>query len=111
MTAGRFAVGTILVGIGVLFVLDAFDSLDAGAVIADWWPAALVVLGAAQILLEMRVSVVSALLIGVGAFALVGTTGLLEGRVWSVAWPVAGDRSFSSTISTSILTLASRSSV
>jgi hypothetical protein len=89
MTAGRFAVGTVLVGIGVLFIVDAFGGAEAGDIVAEWWPLGLIVLGGAQIAIDLRISLASAVLVGAGVFALAGTTGLLEGRVWSIAWPVA----------------------
>lgn len=41
----RVLVGTILVAIGVLFLLDRADVLDAARVIGDWWPAAIVGFG------------------------------------------------------------------
>lgn len=89
MTAGRFAVGTALVAIGLVFALDAAGVTDAGPVVARWWPLVLVVLGATQIALERRASFPATALVVIGLFALAGTTGALEGRLWSLAWPGA----------------------
>ncbi len=89
MTAGRIAVGSVLAAIGVVFALDAVGATDAGPIVSRWWPLGLVVLGATQLALERRASFASTALVVVGLFALAGTTGALEGRLWSLAWPGA----------------------
>ena len=40
----RLWVGIVLLALGVFGILDATGVLDAGPVIGDWWPAAVVVL-------------------------------------------------------------------
>jgi hypothetical protein len=89
VTAGRIAVGSVLVAIGVVFALDAVGAADAAPIMARWWPAALVVLGASQMVLERRASLPAVFLVTVGLFALAGTTGALRGRLWALAWPSA----------------------
>ncbi len=41
----RVVMGATLIAIGVLFLLDRADVLDAGQVIGDWWPAVIVASG------------------------------------------------------------------
>lgn len=89
MNAGRAAVGTVLVGVGALFLLDAAEALDAGRVLGDWWPLAIVILGGFQIASERRVGAVSGVLVGAGAILLGATTGLFGSVEWGVIWPVA----------------------
>ena len=52
----RLWVGLVLVALGVFGILDAVDLLDAGPVVADWWPAAVVVLGLVAMAAQRRVS-------------------------------------------------------
>jgi predicted membrane protein len=89
MTAGRIAVGSVLVAIGLVFALDATGIVDAGAIVSRWWPLSLVLLGSAQMALERRASFATTVLVTIGLFALAGTTGALQGRLWSLAWPAA----------------------
>lgn len=43
--AGSLVTGSILIGIGMLFLLDRFDYLHFGDVVRTWWPMALVIIG------------------------------------------------------------------
>lgn len=89
MTAGRFAVGAALVGLGAVLALDSAGVTDAGRIVGRWWPLTLVLLGASQVAAERRIPFAAGVLIVVGLFALAGTTGVLEGRLWALAWPGA----------------------
>ena len=43
--AGSLVTGCILIGIGILFLLDRFDYLHFGYFVRTWWPMALVIIG------------------------------------------------------------------
>jgi hypothetical protein len=45
MNWGRLYFGSLIVAVGTLLLLDNADILDAGDVIGDWWPVALIVAG------------------------------------------------------------------
>jgi len=88
MNAGRGVVGTVLIGVGAVFLLDASGVLDAGATLGDWWPLGIVMLGAFQIASERSVGPASGVLL-VGGLALLGaTTGLFGTIDWAIVWPV-----------------------
>ena len=71
--------GATLVAIGVLFLLDRADVLDAGQVIGDWWPAVIVGFGLVN-LAERPVSLLGpVLLIAVGVLLLLVTNDVLDG--------------------------------
>ena len=89
MNAGRAVVGTLLVGLGSVFLLDTADVLDAGKTLGDWWPVAIVLLGAFQIASERRVGPVPAALVLGGLVLLGATTGLFGSVNWGVVWPIA----------------------
>ncbi len=88
MNAGRAVIGTVLVGLGSVFLLDAGGVLDAGATLGDWWPLGVVLLGAFQIASERGVGPVSGALLVGGLALLVATTGLFGTVDWAIVWPV-----------------------
>ena len=85
---GRLVAGAVLVGVGALFLADALDGVDAGAVIASWWPLAVIGLGVVEVVAEGRLSAGPVVLFTIGGVLLAGTTGLLGDRLWSVMWPI-----------------------
>jgi len=81
--------GATLIAIGVLFLLDRADVLDAGQVIGDWWPAVIVGFGLVT-LAERPVSLLGpVLLIAVGVLLLLNTNDVLDTSAWNVIWPAA----------------------
>jgi Domain of unknown function (DUF5668)/Cell wall-active antibiotics response 4TMS YvqF len=81
--------GATLIAIGVLFLLDRADVLDAGQVIGDWWPVTLVGFGLVT-LAERPVSLLGpVLLVAVGVLLLLVTNDVLETSAWNVIWPAA----------------------
>jgi hypothetical protein len=86
---GRILLGLVVLTLGVLFLLDGADVLDAGRVIDDWWPAAIVALGALQLLERPRPTLSAALLIVAGGVLLLFTTGTVDESAWDVVWPLA----------------------
>jgi len=88
MNAGRAVIGTVLVGIGSVLLLEAGGVLDAGATLRDWWPLGVVLLGAFQIASERAVGPVSGALLVGGLALLAATTGVFGTVDWSIVWPV-----------------------
>jgi Domain of unknown function (DUF5668) len=69
--------GATLIAVGVLFLLDRADVLDAGKVIGDWWPAVIVGFGLVT-LAERPVSLLGpVLLVTVGVLLLLVTNDVL----------------------------------
>ncbi len=87
MSAGRFVIGIALVAVGVLYLIAANGDVDAGNIVATWWPAVLVALGAAQYGIDHSAKLGSAVLIVIGLFLLGFTTGLVEGSIWAYLLP------------------------
>lgn len=69
----RLWVGLVLVVLGVFGILDAVDVLHAGPAIADWWPAAVVVLGVIAMATQRRVSLGPVVIVVLGLVLLAGT--------------------------------------
>ena len=87
MNSGRLVVGIAMVAVGVLYLAAAVGDIDAGAIVANWWPVVLVALGAAQYGVDHSAKLGSAALIVIGIFLLGFTTGLVEGSIWAYLWP------------------------
>ncbi len=89
MNTGRAVVGTGFLGVGVLLLFEQQDVLDAGEVIADWWPV-LFLVAALLDLVTRPPRYASATVLGLVGFVLLGvTTDVVGASVWEVAWPVA----------------------
>jgi hypothetical protein len=84
---GRLLVGLTIVTLGVLFLLDGADVLDADRAIDHWWPALIVAAGILT-LAERPPSVFrGTLLTGAGVVLLLFTTDVLEQQAWDYVWP------------------------
>lgn len=87
MNLGRAYFGGILVALGVLFLLDTADVLDAGDVIGAWWPILLIGAAALQFFANPGQRVGPAILALIGLALLVSTTELVDVSVWGLLWP------------------------
>jgi len=84
---GRLLLGLTVLTLGVLFLLDSADVLDAGQAIDRWWPLLIVAAGVLT-LLERPPSIVrGTLLTGAGVVLLLFTTDVLEEQAWDYIWP------------------------
>lgn len=88
MRAGRVVVAATLIVAGALYLIAAVSELDAGAVVADWWPLVIIGLGIAQFVVDRTSAYGSVVLIGIGALLLLFSTGLVSGSVWSFVAPI-----------------------
>src|SRR6478752_7279511 len=86
MRSFRFWLGAVLVGLGVLWLLDLFGTLAAGAVISRSWPAALIALGILALISERRLALGPVVLILVGLALLLN--GLTTAGMGQLIWPV-----------------------
>jgi predicted membrane protein len=86
---GGVVVGVILAGFGVLLLLD---NLGIGIFdrIWEWWPAILIVAGAARVVTACSwgARVWGSVLIFFGAVYLLNNLGFIHGNVWNFFWPV-----------------------
>ena len=89
MNPGRVLFGFVLVGLGVLYLLDGADVLDAGSTIGEWWPVVVVLLGILHGVSEGRLAPASVVLVGGGTVLLGVTTGLFGADAWRLVWPAA----------------------
>jgi hypothetical protein len=84
---GRLLLGLAIVTLGVLFLLDSAEVLNADRAVDRWWPMLIVAAGVFT-LLERPASIVrGTILTGVGAILLLFTTDVLEESAWDYVWP------------------------
>jgi hypothetical protein len=84
--AVRMWLGGLLVVFGGLWLLDALEVLDAGAVIDRWWPLAVIALGAAGAVTQRRLSLGPVVVMGIGTVLLVDQ--LVEVDMDAYLWPL-----------------------
>ncbi len=89
VNTGRLIFGLALVVVGVLFLLDQAGSIDAGQVVSDWWPLAIVAAGAVQLLVSPRAYLGPTLVMLVGLILLGSTLDVYSVDVWELFWPAA----------------------
>lgn len=87
MNTGRAVLGITFVTLGGLMLLDQADVLDAGAIIADWWPVLLLVLAALELLARPARRITAAVFAIIGVVLLAATTGVLGASAWALLWP------------------------
>ena len=78
MNMARMFFGAVIVAVGTLFLLDNLEVLDAGAVISDWWPVALIAAGLLSLVSNRRHWVVPLILVGAGGALLLRTAGVVD---------------------------------
>jgi Cell wall-active antibiotics response 4TMS YvqF/Domain of unknown function (DUF5668) len=84
---GRLLLGLAVVTLGVLFLLDSADVLDAGRAIGRWWPVLIVAAGVLTLVERPPAIVRGTLLTGAGVVLLLFTTDVLEEQAWDYIWP------------------------
>lgn len=89
MNTGRALVGIGFVALGSLFLLDEVGVLDAGAVIAEWWPVMFLVAAVLDLLARPPRRIGAAVFAVIGLLLLGATTGSVAGSVLALAWPLA----------------------
>ncbi len=88
MNPARALFGSLLVILGALFLLEAADVIaDAGQIVGDWWPAALLAIALTAFLTNPRHWVAPAVIAVIGAGLLLTTTGVLEADMWEFLGP------------------------
>ena len=84
---GRLLLGLAVVTLGVLFLLDSADVLDAGRAIDRWWPVLIVAAGVLTLVERPPAIVRGTLLTGAGIVLLLFSTDVLEEQAWDYIWP------------------------
>lgn len=87
MNRGRLLVGFVLITLGVLFLLDQNDVLDAGDLIADWFPVVFVLAGFLYVSLSPRHLMVPAVLVILGLALLARSLDFVPDWLRTVFWP------------------------
>ena len=87
MTPIRIWLAGLLIALGALGFLGAAGVADAGTVIHDWWPVAIIALALLAALAERRLSLGPLVLLVLGCLLLVGSLGELDAG--TIVWPAA----------------------
>jgi predicted membrane protein len=87
MNRTRIALGLGLVVLGLLYLADAADMVQAGAVVARGWPLVIVAAGGLALLDRPRNPVGALVVVGIGLLLLAMTTGLVTVSLWALLWP------------------------
>ncbi len=74
---GRLLLGIGLLVVGLLFLLELADVLDAGAVIGTWWPVIIIAFGLAALVGPTRSTIGGIIITSVGVVLLVASLDLL----------------------------------
>jgi predicted membrane protein len=85
MDRGRVWLGAVLTSLGAVFLVQQFGYANAGAVLAMWWPLAVIALGLASI--GTRTVFGPAIVIGIGVVLLAITLGWLA-ATFNILWPI-----------------------
>ncbi len=86
MNWGRLFFGTVVVAVGTLFLLDAADVLDAGAIISDWWPAVIILAGLIALAANPRHWLASGIIAVLGFTLLLASLDIAE--IGAIVWPL-----------------------
>lgn len=84
---GRSFFALVLIGLGVLFLLDQTGQIDAGDIIGNWWPVLIIAFGVMMLLNNPRGYLGALIIIAIGAALLVDELKLLSFSVWDL-WPL-----------------------
>ena len=86
MNWARAFFGLIIVTVGGLLLLDNLGVVeDAGQILGDWWPVAIIVGGIISFVANPRHWLIPLLLVGGGTIVLLSTTGALDDA--DIIWP------------------------
>jgi len=78
MNWARAFFGTLIVVVGTLLLLDNLDVIDAGELIATWWPVAVIAGGVLSYLANRRHVIMPLILVMVGSAILLRTTDTVD---------------------------------
>ena len=88
MNYARFVLGTLLIVVGGVYMFEYFGWIDdAGGIVADWWPLALIFVAVMLFAANPRHWMTPLIVALVGGLVLLNTTGVADTEV-NVAWPV-----------------------
>jgi hypothetical protein len=86
MSSGRLLLGIGLVALGVLLLLEQFDVLDAGEVLATFWPVILIGLGVGMFVSNPRHWFPPAFLVALGLMLLGVRLDAVSEEAWGAFW-------------------------
>jgi predicted membrane protein len=78
MNWGRLFFGSLVVALGVLVLLDNANVLDAGAIIGDWWPVAVILAGVLSLAANPSRWAIPVLIALIGVALLLETAEILD---------------------------------
>jgi hypothetical protein len=85
---GRLVIGIALVGLGVVYLLDAADLVDGGAVVSRGWPVVFIAIGVVQWFADRSNWLGPAFLVGLGVVFLGQRNDVFGDDVWTYIWPL-----------------------
>jgi predicted membrane protein len=84
----RVVLGVVLVALGALYLLDVADVLNAGRIVGDWWPVAVIAFGIAALIGPARSLVGGVIMIVVGLVLLTATLDIVDVSAGQLIFPL-----------------------
>ena len=86
---GRILLGLVVLTLGVLFLLDSANVLNADKAISHYWPSVLIATALFQFAEQSHGLFRPFVLLLAGTILLLVTTHVISGNVWDYVWPTA----------------------
>ena len=81
-------VGIVLIGLGVVFLLDRLGVANAGTLLASFWPLVIIAAGVLQMAVTRSMHVGAGIVVLVGLILLAGSLRLLPANAGELFWPL-----------------------
>jgi predicted membrane protein len=81
-------IGTVLIIIGLAFLLDQFNVMGFSQVISTWWPIVIIVVGIYSITRNINSFFSGAVILEVGVLLQADNLDILPNGFWSAFWPI-----------------------
>lgn len=85
----RTLLGSLLVVVGGVFLLDAFNVVDVSGLISSWGPLLIIVVGMISLANNPRAFILPVAIIAIGVLLLLNSLDIIEVNVWQLIWPIA----------------------
>lgn len=79
--------GTLIIALGIGFLLDALDIIDFSSFTVDWWPTLLIIVGGLSFFSNPKAPTWPLAIVAIGVLFQLNALDILNFNVWNLVWP------------------------